>query len=387
MFATSLFKDILILIQDSFSKVDGVWYALALGDGIETAINYNNPNIRYGSNQGGLILKSDNGFKGERNGDYWAFPSGVAFNHYMELDRTNPSILYINASKGEDDDGNPLPTGFYKVVDDGTKLTETNMDSGNKAYKFNTHANLVLAISDNNIIRKIPTNGSAPSSINGATTIGNGVNIESIDFSASNNNLIYVTSKGYNNGNKVFKSIDGGSNFTNISGDLPDVIINKILFRQAASSTTLFVATNIGVYYTLNDGQKWTKLGTGLPNVDVKDIEINYTADKLVAATFGRGLWAIDISSNALNIDKFKNDVIALSIYPNPVTNNKLRISTKENFTNLNYEIYNIVGGIVKKGTLDTSKEINTSDLVNNVYLIRVFNNEYSSTKKFVLSK
>ncbi|PWG04724.1 T9SS type A sorting domain-containing protein [Polaribacter aquimarinus] len=373
--------------NDGFSKIDGVWYALALGDGIETAINYNNPNVRYGTNQSGVIIKSDNGFKGERNGDYWTQLSGVAFNHYMELDRTNPSILYVNAGKGTDDDGNPLPTGFYKVVDDGTQLTETNMDSGTKTYKFNTHANLVLAISDNNVIRKIPTDGSTPSSINGAANIGNNVTIESIDFSASNSNLIYVTSQGYNKGNKVFKSTDGGINFTNISGNLPDVIINKILYKQAASSTTLFVATNIGVYYTIDDGQNWTKLGAGLPNVDVKDIEINYTADKLVAATFGRGLWAVDISSNALNIHDLKNVFIALNIYPNPVTNNILKITTKENLNNLRFEIYNIVGGIVKKGKLNSTKEINTSSLVNNVYLIRVFNDKYSATKKFLLSK
>lgn len=373
--------------NDGFSKINGVWYALALGDGIETAINYNNPNIRYGTNQAGVILKSDNGFIGERNGDYWLQPQGVAFHHHMELDRTDPSILYINASKGKDENDNPLPTGLYKVVDNGSELTATNMDSGNKAYKFNTHAGLVLAISDNNVIRKIPTNGSGASAISGAANIGNNVTIESIDFSASNNDLIYVTSKGYNDTNKVFKSTDGGTSFTNISSDLPDVIINKILYQQAANSTTLFVATNIGVYYTIDDGQKWTKLGSGLPNVDVKDIEINYTAEKLVAATFGRGLWSIDISSASLNTESVYKAVLNFGIYPNPVTNDNLKISIKEDLNNLNYEIYNIVGGIVKKGKLNATKDINTSQLVNNVYLVRIFNNKYSATKKFVIAK
>ncbi|MFK8060587.1 MAG: T9SS type A sorting domain-containing protein [Polaribacter sp.] len=373
--------------NDSFSKVNGVWYALALGDGIETAINYNNPNIRYSTNQGGLILKSDNGFKGERSGDYWSVPQGIAFHHYMELDRTDPSILYINASKGEDDDGNPLPTGFYKIVDDGTQLTATNMDSGNKAYKFNTHSGLVLAISDNNIIRKIPTDGSAVTSINGGANIGNNVSIESIDFSASNNNLIYVSSKGYNAGNKVFKSIDGGVNFTNITNNLPDVIINKILYQQATGSTTLFVATNIGVYYTDDDGANWKKLGQGMPNVDVKDIEINYTAEKLVAATFGRGLWEVSISQAALNIEQTVANSLQVALYPNPLTNNNLKLSISNNLQNLSYEIYNVVGGIVKRGKLNTDKQINVNTLTNNVYLIRVFNNTYSTTKKFVLAK
>jgi len=138
---------------------------------------------------------------------------------------------------------------------------------------------------------------------------------------------------------------------------------------------------------TKNEGASWAKLGQGLPNVDVKDIEINYTTETLVAATFGRGLWSTSISNTALNVDTVKSSKIALSLHPNPVTNGILKVSTKENLTNLKYEIYNIVGGVVKKGVLKNNKEVNTDNLASNVYIIRVFNDQYSATKKFVLSK
>ncbi|WP_397447350.1 T9SS type A sorting domain-containing protein [Polaribacter sp. R77954] len=368
--------------NDGFSKIDGTWYAVALGDGIETAINYNDPSIRYATNQNGLIVRSDAGFKGELNGDYSLNPAGISFNHYMEMDRLNPSILYMNADKGGSD-----PTGIFKITDDGTALTSELLDSGTPIHKFNTHNNLIMGVSDNNIIRKIPTDGSAATSITGATNIGNGVNIESIDFITANSNYIYVTSKGYNDGNKIFASRDGGATFRNITNNLPDVIINKVLFQQANALPIMFFATNVGVYFTKSEGATWHKLGNGLPNVDVKDIEINYTAQKLVAATFGRGLWSIDISAAALGVDTFKETGIDINLYPNPVTSGVLKISTEENLTNLKYEIYNIVGGIVKKGTVNNTKEINVDNLTNNVYLIRVFNNNKSVTKKFVLTK
>lgn len=369
--------------NDGFSKVDGVWYAVALGDGIESAINYNTPSIRYATNQNGVLLRSDDGFRNEKDGDYFLEPKGISFNHYMEMDRVNPSILYMNADKGGSD-----PTGILKITDNNSELTSTMLGSGVPIHKFNTHGDLILGITDNNAIRKIPTNGDTPTNLTGAQNLAGNANIESIDFSASDTNIIYISTKGYNNGNKVFKSTNGGTDFVNISNNLPDVIINKILLKQATNSKILFVATNVGVYFTINDGAVWEKLGNSLPNVDVKDIEINYTADKLVAATFGRGLWSINIENSTLNINEVTlKNTLELSVYPNPLTINNLKIVTKENLTDLKYEIYNIVGGIVKKGTLSINKEINVDNLSNNVYLVRVYNNSFSSTKKFILTK
>ncbi|QOD59392.1 T9SS type A sorting domain-containing protein [Polaribacter haliotis] len=375
--------------NDGFSKIGGTWYAVALGDGIESAINYNNPSIRYATNQNGLLVRSDAGFKNELNGDYTLSPAGISFNHYMELDRTNPTILYMNADKGgKDKDDNPNPTGIFKITDNGTELTSTMLDAGNPAHKFNTHAALILAINDNNIIRKIPTDGSTPTSLTGAQNLGTGVNIESIDFNASNPNTMYVTTKGYVDGKKVYKSTDGGANFTNISNNLPNVIINKILLKQGETNETLFVATNIGVYVTTNGGTSWDKLGAGLPNVDVKDIEINYSSDRLVAATFGRGLWDVNVANSTLSLENNSIDTsLEFSVYPNPVQNSNLKIAIKEGLQPLKFEIYNVVGGIVKKGTVSNNKEINVDQLANNVYLIRLYNAEFNAIKKFVLAK
>ena len=375
--------------NDAFSKVDGIWYAVALGDGIESAINYTTPSIRYATNQSGFISRSDAGFKNERNGDYSLVPAGISFNHYMELDRTNPTILYINSDNRSDSDGNTIPisdNGIYKVVDNSTALVATNMDSGTPIHKFNTHGSLILGLADNNIIRKIPTDGSAASSITGAQSIGDVV-IESIDFNASNTNVIYVSTQGYNAGKKVYKSTDGGANFTNITNNLPNVIINKILYKQGASSEILFVATNVGVYVTANGGTSWSKLGQGLPNVDVKDIEINYTANKLVAATFGRGLWSVNVADSTLGINQtVVEELLGFNVHPNPLKNGNLKISLKDSL-NVNYEIYNVVGGIVKKGKLNFDKESNVESLSNNIYLIRVYNSNFSITKKVVLAK
>jgi hypothetical protein len=40
---------------------------------------------------------------------------------------------------------------------------------------------------------------------------------------------------------------------------------------------------------------EWKLYGKDLPNVVVSDLEIDYENQKLVAATFGRGIWQADI--------------------------------------------------------------------------------------------
>ncbi|WP_431167811.1 T9SS type A sorting domain-containing protein, partial [Tenacibaculum halocynthiae] len=91
-------------------------------------------------------------------------------------------------------------------------------------------------------------------------------------------------------------------------------------------------------------------------------IDIHYTNDKLVAATFGRGLWEISIKNSTLSTDNFNEDKDLLSIFPNPTTNGILNINIK-NAYDYNYSIYNVVGGVDKSGKLDSSTIIDVSNL------------------------
>lgn len=72
-----------------------------------------------------------------------------------------------------------------------------------------------------------------------------------------------------------------------------------------------------------------------------------------------------------------------LSIYPNPTTNGKLYIVTKNNFTK-EVTIYNVLG----KEVISTSlygKELNISKLKPGVYIIKVTENGISATRKLIV--
>jgi sugar lactone lactonase YvrE len=89
----------------------------------------------------------------------------------------------------------------------------------------------------------------------------------------------------------VFETTNGGQNWTDISGNLPDVPGDALVL----SVGNLALGTDQGVF-TAFAGQgaatTWTRLGTGLPNAVVDDLTVGPDGF-IYAATHGRGVWRI----------------------------------------------------------------------------------------------
>ena len=110
---------------------------------------------------------------------------------------------------------------------------------------------------------------------------------------------VWVTFSGYSDGEKIYTSTDGGSSWINVSGTLPNIPVNCIVY-QNSSSDAIYIGTDFGVFYkdsTMND---WVSFNNGLPNVIIDELEIQYDASKIRAATYGRGLWESKLNSTIL---------------------------------------------------------------------------------------
>lgn len=94
----------------------------------------------------------------------------------------------------------------------------------------------------------------------------------------------------------VFVSHDAGKTWTDLSANLPDSPANAIVVR----GDQLVVGTDVGVFVGSKTGGAWTRLGDGLPNGYVWDVNLNPQGTKLVAATHGRGIWLYDFGGAAL---------------------------------------------------------------------------------------
>ena len=104
----------------------------------------------------------------------------------------------------------------------------------------------------------------------------------------------FVTFSGYGPVPHVARTTDLGSTWQNVSGDFPPEPANTMAV-DPADPDHFFVGTDTGVWSTLDTGATWSPLGPSFPNVIVYDLEIHAGARKLVAATYGRGAWEIDL--------------------------------------------------------------------------------------------
>ncbi|HEX5081357.1 MAG TPA: RTX toxin, partial [Blastocatellia bacterium] len=101
--------------------------------------------------------------------------------------------------------------------------------------------------------------------------------------------------------NQVFRTTNAGASWTDITGNLSAFgagVFNTTAFvpgPAAGANDMLLVGTNAGVYVSFSSSgfTTWNKLGAGLPNAPVADMDYDVTDDALVAATLGRGAWTI----------------------------------------------------------------------------------------------
>ena len=73
----------------------------------------------------------------------------------------------------------------------------------------------------------------------------------------------------------------------------------------------------------------------------------------------------------------------ALSFYPNPITDGKLYISSK-NAMSREITVFDVLGKVVFK-TTTLAKEINLQSIQAGIYLIRIKEGEQTSTKKLII--
>ncbi|WP_229741066.1 choice-of-anchor D domain-containing protein [Silvibacterium dinghuense] len=140
-----------------------------------------------------------------------------------------------------------------------------------------------------------------------------GFDISSIDVDAhdSTGNTVYVTVQGFGNNavfvDKVYRSVDGGAHWQNLTSNLPNAPANSIAV-DPNNANIVYVATDMGVYVTTEvsdcldaSDNCWSVFGTALPNAPAVQLAVyNYGATSVLrAATYGRGIWQIPLVSAA----------------------------------------------------------------------------------------
>jgi parallel beta-helix repeat protein len=189
----------------------------------------------------------------------------------VEFSKTNPHIVYLGTS-GKDETNN-FGREIWKSVDSGVHWGTTPIVVNNSPVMAELY------------ITRIVT---APSDISG------------------NEDDVYATLSGFLQGGgsgHVYRSTNGGTNWSDISGNLPNAPVNALLVTYPDCSTKLLTAaTDIGVFCSTNNGSVWKALAAGMPNTVVTDLEYNPATSKIKASTFGRSIYEVYTSPDANNV-------------------------------------------------------------------------------------
>ncbi|HEU0132010.1 MAG TPA: sialidase family protein [Mycobacteriales bacterium] len=129
-------------------------------------------------------------------------------------------------------------------------------------------------------------------------------NISRIAIDPKDTSTVYVTvtsgntigfdAKSTGGDGRVFVSHDCGEHFTDLTGNLPRSGANAVIVR----GDNLIVAGDDGVFIGPKSGLVWQRLGQ-LPKASVRDVRNDTTGRYVVAATYGRGVWVLDVGAKA----------------------------------------------------------------------------------------
>ena len=95
-------------------------------------------------------------------------------------------------------------------------------------------------------------------------------------------------------GNHLYRSTDRGQSWSLITGDLPANRVIRAVHEDPRNADLLYIGTEFGFFFSLDEGRRWTELGSNLPRLAVNDFVIHPRDNDLVLGTHGRGIWILD---------------------------------------------------------------------------------------------
>ncbi len=227
----------------------------------------------------------------------------------------NQNILYAGDDVGQYYCITGLDAASISGVS-GTIKTVTGMgDRGVTAIKLDPVALNTVWIAASNVdasttglapvVMKITSANTTPTvALNTTIALPKGAYISSIDIDPSNTNNILITSSNYGV-ISVWESTNGGTTFSNIEGNLPDMPVYWGLFAplgaQLSGTTSggIILGTDLGIWTTSAVNgvlTQWVANNSGLANVPVYMIKYRAANTSLVAATHGRGLYTAELT-------------------------------------------------------------------------------------------
>jgi hypothetical protein len=285
------------------SKYTGTkkWRFIGPGDGGYAVVNPSNPNLIFVTLYDTQIRKIVNGTTCP-----YLETTGItrdrSFTYPLVGDPSRPNVLYVGLQNGS----------IYKsTTGSSTVCGGTTWSLFNSPFTYvgsdgKTYYDQVMSIAPSKSDSARVYAGTWAGRIYVHTSTGwasassglPGRSVTDIWVSPTNANVAYAAVSGFASSTTiqghVFKTTNGGGSWANVSGaGLPDAPTSAITVDPRQNAAVIYAGTDLGVYWSNDDGGTWQNTSTGLPKaVVVTDLLLDTPADRLIVGTFGRGMWA-----------------------------------------------------------------------------------------------
>ncbi len=269
------------------------WTAVDRGDGGNALIDSFNPNIWYGTRYGKSFQRNDQG--SAFTGDWEYLVDGISqqdralFYVPIAADPSTQGVFYFGTFR------------LYRSSDRGNNWSSISDDLAGEQAELSA-----IAVAPNDA--KTIYVGASRGKVQVTTNTGGqwqdvtqqnlpGRYVSSIAVSPTNAKTAYLAFNGFNThtpatSGHIFKTIDGGAIWSDISSNLPDVPVLSILLDKTKAGT-IYLGTDTGVFRSNDDGASWIPFNNGMPNVAVVGLAQNSAGTALFAATHGRSIFRV----------------------------------------------------------------------------------------------
>ena len=360
------------------------WNIINGGDGFQTLVDATNTNVVYALSQRGNFVKSTNdaasffgATTGISGGDRKNWDTPVTF------DPNDQQTLYYGANR------------LYKSTNAAANWTAISPDltngsgGGNNVYGTITTIDvsplngdvIYVGTDDGNVW--ITTNGGADWT-NISPNLPNRW-VTKVLADRDNVNRVYVTFSGYrygeDNGN-VYASNNQGQLWGAIGNALPDIPVNDIV-KDADGN--FYVATDVGVFAAGTGDYNWEVVDGNLPSVVITDMHIHEASNTLYAATYGRSIYKLDLSNVVLGTaaTTFSETIV---VAPNPAIN-VTTVTLPSAVSSVSVQVFDAMGK--KVGVFNYSDQkhltIPVANFKSGIYFLRLNLEGTTQTKKLII--
>ncbi len=266
------------------------WDGFSGGDGGYTAINYKDPTILWGESQwstngAGIVRKDATSFR-SRNTGIVASDRG-AFIPPLVMDPFNPAKLYFGTHR------------LYRTINDGVLWAPISADLTGGSGVINS---ISISPADSNTIYVGTSDGRVQVTHDHGVTfvLATGLPARTVTHVVAHPTdplRALITVSGFGMGH-LFETQDGlASAVKNIGTGLVDAPANSAVYIP--TQNVIAVGMDVGVFQSADNGATWALGPAGLPNAIVNDLVYQQATGTLVAATYGRGMWAYQVGGQA----------------------------------------------------------------------------------------